>query len=564
MACGGSDDAPASLDVANANSTLPPLGANAVISASDCTLAKVGGAVPASSIGMPTNGARVVAATWFAATATVPGYCRVDAAISPVNPSAKDINVGIALPASWNHRSDQLGGGGNNGSIPVLTAVGATSGILTPPLSLGFATYGSDSGHLTSDGNAWALSDEAVRNLGYMAMKKTYDVAMIVINRMYGEKPRFKYYTGSSQGGREAVTVAQRYPDDFDGISSNVAIVGFGTLFLSPPLNLIQQNAFSRYVPRVKGVAIVTEIIRQCDKLDGLADGVISNYVGCRDIFDVTRGAPGRDPWLAKRCVGGIDNDPANATATACLTDGQVETLNFFLKPYRYTTPMSNGVEAFGQYLPGPGVASLLASSRYIGQENPGPNLYNGGQGAPFVLGALMQDLSANPLTRYIEGGALDARRRELSEWLDSTNPDLSAFYKKGGKWIMTIGANDTTAAPGEQLNFFQSVINKMSRNVVDAFARFYVVPQGGHSTGGDNYAVDGDGNTIPVSALPSAGQVDQLTLLTDWVEKNVPPPSGVVAANGGRSRPICSYPEYPKYISGDVNLAASFVCTNP
>ena len=79
------------------------------------------------------------------------------------------------------------------------------------------------------------------------------------------------------------------------------------------------------------------------------------------------------------------------------------------------------------------------------------------------VTGFLMKDLAANPLD-YVEGGALNARRQELSAILDSTNPDLSAFQKRGGKMIVTIGTNDTLASPGAQLDYYQSVLDAMGR----------------------------------------------------------------------------------------------------
>ena len=97
-----------------------------------------------------------------------------------------------------------------------------------------------------------------------------------------------------------------------------------------------------------------------------------------------------------------------------------------------------------------------------------------------------MRDLNANPLD-YTENDATLRRRRELSEILDSTNPDLTAFHRRGGKMMVTIGTNDTLASPGAQLDYYQSVIDKMGQAAVDQFARFFVVPQTGHGlTGGE------------------------------------------------------------------------------
>jgi len=177
------------------------------------------------------------------------------------------------------------------------------------------------------------------------------------------------------------------------------------------------------------------------------------------------------------------------------------------------------------------------------------------------VTGFLMQDLKANPLD-YVEGGALDARRREISLTLDSTNPNLTPFYKHGGKLIVAIGTNDTLASPGAQLDYYQSVINKMGRKKVDAFARFFVLPQTGHGLSGTNYSVDGELKSIPTAPIPNA--FSRLNLLVDWVEKGVAPPKSVIVKAGERSLPMCSYPTYPKYVNGPVNAATSYICAKP
>ena len=163
-------------------------------------------------------------------------------------------------------------------------------------------------------GDDWALNDEAIANLGYMQMKKTHDAAFVVIERLYGARPQFNYYIGSSQGGREALTVAQRYPADYDGIAANVPIVGFSTLMLAPELIRIQEKPLANWVTAAKVNAIRGEFMRQCDTLDGLADGIINNYMACRAIFDVTQGKRGRHPWAAKRCPGNVDPNPADTT----------------------------------------------------------------------------------------------------------------------------------------------------------------------------------------------------------------------------------------------------------
>jgi hypothetical protein len=557
--------------------SLPFLGENKVITVADCTAAKVGSAIPVSAIGEPVSGVALNAPVWTEAAKTTPAYCSVSGSMAPIDagPTAKQINFRVVLPASWNHRAAQIGGGGNNGIIPNLLA-GVDPGSRTSLVQLGFATYGSDSGHqiapmglargmggapASAASEDWALNEEAIKNLGYMQLKKTHDAALVLIQRIYGEKPRFNYFFGSSQGGREALTVAQRYPADYDGIAANVPIVNFSSLMLAPELIRIREKPLANWVPPAKVNAIRGEFMRQCDKLDGLVDGIINNYMACRAIFDRTQAPRNSNPWSGRRCPNNVDPNPADNSADACLTDGQIATLNFVYSRYPFATPLANGVTSFGMWVPNtdPSGSGLILPVRYRGQEGAGENApMHTHLGILGVTGFLMQNLNANPLD-YVEGGVLDARRRQISQWLDSTNPDLKAFYKRGGKLIVAVGTNDTLASPGAQLDYYQSALNKMGRKKVDAFARFFVLPQTGHGLSGTNYSTDGNGKAIEVGPIPNS--YHRLGLLVDWVEKKTAPPMSVTVTAGNRSLPMCSYPAYPKYVSGPAESASSYVC---
>ncbi|MDM7996486.1 MAG: tannase/feruloyl esterase family alpha/beta hydrolase [Acidobacteriota bacterium] len=551
---------------------------NKAITEADCTAEKLGSTIPASAIGEPVSGVTLEAPVWTGAAGANPAYCSVKGAMAPVDANAKPINFQVVFPASWGYRAAQMGGGGMNGSIPMLLG-GADMGPGPSLVQLGFVTYGSDSGHQMAfgfgrgtpkgpggpppagSGDDWALNDEAMKNLGYLQLKKTHDAAMVLIERVYGERPKYSYFFGSSQGGREALTVAQRYPADYDGVAANVPIVNFSTLMLAPVLIRIQEKPLANYVPPAKANAIRGEFMRQCDKLDGLVDGIINNYMACRAIFDRTQAPRHSNPWSAKRCPNNVDPNPGDTSANACLTDGQIATLNFIYSRYPFATPLANGVQSFGMWVPNtdPSGSGLLVPARYRGQEGAADNapVYTH-MGVLGVTGFLMKDLKANPLD-YVEGGTLNDRRKEISLVLDSTNPDLSAFYKRGGKLIAAIGTNDTLASPGAQLDYYQSVLKKMGRKKVDAFARFFVLPQTGHGLSGTNYSVDGDGKSIPVAPIPNA--FSRLNLLVDWVEKKVAPPKSVHVTAGKRSLPMCSYPAYPKYVGGPADAASSYVC---
>lgn len=613
--------------------TLVSLGPNKVITEADCTSAKLGTSIPASAIGEPVSAVTLAAPRWVAENATLPTRCEVDGVMQPVDksPTARPINFRVVLPAEWNHRSAQQGGGGFNGVIPNLSGAGYTIGGVTPA-RLGFVTYGSDSGHqmggfprgggpggpggpggapggpggfggprggareggvppgapatpgapapavapaaaaaaaggrpggpaLPGGGNEWALNDEAMKNLGYMQMKKTHDAAMVLVERMYGERPRYNYYTGTSQGGREALTVAQRYPADYDGIIANVPIVNFSSLMLGPELIRIQEKPQANWVTPAKVNAIRGEFMRQCDGLDGLVDGVMNNYQGCRAIFDTSQGERNRHPWAAKRCPNNVDPNPADTSAAACLTDGQISTLEFVYRRYNFATPLANNVRSFGMWVPNtdPSGSGLILPTRYRGQEGAAPDApMHSHLGILGVTGFLMKDLAANPLD-YVEGGPLNARRVAISADLDSTNPDLSAFARRGGKAIVTIGTNDTLASPGAQLDYYQAVLDRMGRQNVDSFARLFVIPQANHGLGGTVYGTDGEGRTIPTP--PLANGFERFAYLVDWVERKVAPGKSLTVTNGERSMPLCSYPAYPRYVSGAPSAAGSYRC---
>ncbi len=268
---------------------LPDIGERKTITEGDCTAEKLGTSIPVRSIGEPVSSVALSEPKWTAATESTVGYCSIDGAMAPVDPAAKPINFRVVFPASWTLRAAQLGGGGMNGIVPNLT--GGRGGSIGP--AQGVVTYGSDSGHSIKDAPEWTLTDEAIKNLGYMQMKKTHDAAMVLVERMYASKPRVNYYVGTSQGGREALTVAQHYPEDYDGIVANVPIVNFSSLMLAPELIRIQEKPLANWVTRAKVNAIRGEFMRQCDGLDGLVDGIINNYMACRAIFDVKTGRAG-------------------------------------------------------------------------------------------------------------------------------------------------------------------------------------------------------------------------------------------------------------------------------
>lgn len=552
---------------------------NLVITKTD--IEKAGTSIPASAIGEPVISVKLYAPRWVEATDATPAYGIVEGSIFPVDPEGWPINFRVLLPASWSYRAMQTGGGGMNGSITVREG-------RNPLLNKGFALYGSDSGHQGGMGGGgkalasgpsgakpeeWSLNEEAIRNIGYMQMKKTHDAVMVIIERIYNERPRFNYYVGGSQGGREGLMVAQRYPADYDGIISDVPIVSLSTLMLAPELIRIQEKPLAGWVTPDKTDAIRTEFLRQCDKLDGLSDGIINNYMASRTIFDVTDGSGPADPWAALRVPEGKDQIPGVASSPDRLTDGQIKTLEFVYSRLIFKSPLANGVRSFGMWLPtiDPESFGTITPNRYKGQEGAPDNAQvHSGLGVLGVTGFLMQDLAANPLD-YTEDKAMLKRRKQISEWLDATNPNLNEFYRHGGKIIITVGTQDFIASSGAQLDYYQSLLNKMGQNKLDKFARLYVVPQGGHGLSGRSYKMNGDGESVMIRNIPAPNYGDKLDLIISWVEEGIAPAKTLVIDTDGRIgvKPegkgylLCSYPEYPKYTGGEQDQVSSYVSSS-
>jgi hypothetical protein len=543
-------------------------------------LDKIGSSIPAASIGEPVGSVKLYAPRWIEAVGETAAYGVVEGSIMPVDPNGWPINFRVLLPSKWSYRTIQQGGGGMNGSITVREG-------RNPMLAKGFVLYGSDSGHqaggmfgsggstlasgpANAGPNDWSLNDEAIKNLGYMQMKKTHDAAMFIIEKVYGARPKYNYYIGGSQGGREGQMVAQRYPKDYNGILSDVPIVGFSTLMLAPELIRIQEKPAASWVTPAKVNAIRNEFLRQCDKLDGLADGIINNYLAAREIFNVTDGVGPKDPWAALRGPDGKDPNPDDKSVSAKLTDGQIKTLEFTYSQYKFPEPFASGTKSFGMWLPTitPDDFGTIAPTRFKGQEGAPENAQvHGSLGSLGVTGFMMKDPKANPLD-YPGDDKLLARRKELSAWLDATNPDLTEFYKNGGKMIVTVGTMDFIASSGAQIDYYQSLLDKMGRSTLDKFARLYVVPHGGHGLSGRGYKTNGEGQDVTVKNIPAPNSSDKTDMLIAWVEEGKAPAKTLIVGADGKISVnpdvkgylLCSYPEYPKYKGGPEDMVSSYV----
>ncbi len=515
--------------------------------------------IPAKWIDLPTTGAVVTSTAVVAASGTGVGaigeYCKVLGEISPVDPAAPKIKFQVDLPASWNQKAMMFGGGGFDGSIP---AVGGNVGFgpldQKVPLGRGYATFGSDSGHqagpLGSQDHLFGLNDEAERNFGGDALKKTHDAALFIIKARYGHHPKKSYFMGGSTGGREALTSIQRWPHDWDGaIALYPAWNDMGALLQGQRIMraMAEPNA---YPNQAKRKVIYDLAMAHCDTLDGVADGIISNQKKCNEIFD---------PTLA-RCPGGVD------TGDTCLSDAQLEALHIYNTPAYFHFHMASGL----QFFPGCNVwgADLGRTTADAG----------GYPLQPYVvfltLGTVQPKLPATTAMPYLSPfmdqfmkyavvrdptGTFDTlsidpenpgpyahRISDLSKMLD-TKTDIWKFVARGGKLLLAHGLQDVLVSTRASEMYWEILQERFGPWLVHKFARFYEVPGTGHAFG----------------AAFTPGW-DSLTALENWVEKGIAPENQIAtdtAVHAGRTRPLCEYPTWPKYVSGDPNLASSFTC---
>jgi Tannase and feruloyl esterase len=282
-----------------------------------------------------------------------------------------------------------------------------------------------------------------------------------------------------------------------------------------------------------------------CDQLDGLADGIVSDFQACEKKFDPT----------VLRCPNGAD------VGDQCLTDGQINAVKLLRTPLKYPFPMANGVTEYPGYaMGGEGTVGSGPTGGWVswwtGRSAPTvppvpTNSITWFYGAGAVQYFFAKD--ANYDVRNFKPGDFPERVRALSQNMDATNPDLSAFKARGGKLIMMEHIADYAQSANAGIQYFKTVQTKMGEGAVRDFARLYLAP-----------GVDHVGSGAPAN-------IDMLDLLVDWVERGRAPGTKellilteqqtALPFRAVRQRPMCEFPLVPRYKSGDANAASSFAC---
>lgn len=495
--------------------------------------------------GLSAPGYQVDAAEWVPAGAqpggatgggaALPAHClfrlTVDARESGIDGMRYGTGMELRLPADWNRRLLFQGGGGLNGVLN--PAFGNVAGA-TSALARGFAVVSTDGGHRgrSAVDTRFGVDQQAKLDFAYQAVERTAREARNLLERYYGRKPEFSYFMGCSTGGREAMMSAQRLPTLFDGVvagnpSFNLTRIAMNQIWSlqtitrlatqgedgKPQLHLTFTDG------QLKGVS--DAILRQCDALDGLSDGMINDFQACR--FDPRSQVCGA----------------AGSANAQCLSSSQAEALRTIFAGARN----SRGEALYGSFAWDTGIAAPAWRSMHLGSATSAPANATLGRDTLREFSVTPADPSLDPLKFDFDRDV--ARTAETAAINDAVATLLGTFAGRGGKMIVYHGLSDQAMATGALTDWYDQLTPRSAQGPQD-YARLFLVPGMTHCGGGQ-----------------ATDQFDMLAAIQDWVEKKRPPERIVASGRAfpETTRPLCPYPQVARYDGGDVKRAESFSC---
>ena len=462
---------------------------------------EAGAFTPPTPAGAAANGSR------FAA---VPAFCRVTATLKPSNDS--DIKIEVWLPASgWNGKFQAVGNGGFAGvfSYPALAAA----------VTAGYASASTDTGHQGNTATFALGHPEKVIDFADRAVHDMTVQAKAIVNAYYGSAPSLSFWNGCSQGGRQGITEAAKYPSDFNAIVAGApGIYWMRLLIARMAINVFAHRSEDSYIPPEKYALVHEAVLKACDSLDGLNDGVIENPKVCH--FDpkvlVCKGADGKN----------------------CLTPAQVDTARALYSPIKNPKTSAEVMPALLQ----PG--SELGWAILAGPE---PIRYSTETFQYLVFKDPKWDWH-----RFDPATDIDAALKADHDLLEFTDPNLKPFFDRGGKLLMYHGWADPQVTPMNSVNYFNDVVKKLGPNVIGKSIELYMVPGMNHCGGG-----------------PGTDTFNKMAAIEQWVADGIAPrqilASHLTNGTADRTRPLCPYPQVAAYKgTGSTDDAGNFVCKAP
>lgn len=457
--------------------------------------------------------------------ADTPAHCRVAGVIET------EINFELLLPDAWNGRFLMGGGGGYVGSIQNQAMTATYSAVGGTPLERGYATAGTDTGHVGDGVDAtWALDrPDRQENFGHRAVHLTAEASKSIIRHYYDQGPAFSYFAGCSRGGGQGMMASQRYPDDFDGIVSGAPAYDW-TAFTAGMVQTQQAiypsgDVTTPIITPDNLALLAAGIDAACDTLDGVDDDILADPRRC-----------GFRPGDLPRCDGDVPG-------AGCVTDAQVAAIEaVYQGPVAGGEPLFFGFPFGGENDPGGWDTWVVAADgpRARGVPNLhygfGTELYKN-----FVFGDPEWDYTTYDFSTWAEDTAT------VAAMLDATDTDLSAFRDRGGKILFWTGWSDLALTPLGTIDYYERL--RAADPEADEYARLYLLPGVLHCGGG-----------------PGADRVDWVEVLRAWVEDGMSPHRLVAhklddVGQSTMTRPACPHPEAAAYRGGDPDVESSFVC---
>ena len=465
----------------------------------------------------------------------LPAFCRVAGVVRPSADSHVEFEVWMPV-AGWNRKLQGVGDGGFAGSI-------SYDG-LARSIARGYAAASTDTGHKGDATDAtWALGrPEKIVDFGHRAIHEMTVKAKAVIEAFYGEAPRRSYFASCSNGGRQGLMEAQRYPTDYDGIVAGAPAAAWTSFLADFVWNAQAMADPAAHIPPAKLPALERAVVAACDARDGVPDGVLALPARC-----------GFDPRTIV-CKG--------ADSAECLTAPQAEALAKI-----YAGPCGRDGKRIAHGIPPGAETGEGGWGLWITGEAPGRSLqatFASQFGANMVFDRRDWDLRTFDFDRDVK-----IVEEKTAKVLNATDPDLDAFRRRGGKLIVLHGWNDAALSPEATVDYFDAVRARMGPEVVDSFARLYMVPGLHHCFGGPGAHYCG-GLTVPLADA----EHDLSAALERWVEEGVAPGTMIAtkpvealnpAAGASMVRPLCPYPRAAAFEgSGKPDEPSAYACQVP
>ncbi|MDO5056459.1 MAG: tannase/feruloyl esterase family alpha/beta hydrolase [Lautropia sp.] len=431
----------------------------------------------------------------------------------------------LRLPADWNQRLLFQGGGGTNGfvadAVGRIPVRGATA---TPALLRGYAVVSTDTGHQGRDTH-FGRDQQARLDYAYAAIGKVTATARQLVDLMYRTMPRQTFFMGCSNGGREAMMAAMRYPLDFDGVIagnpgfrlSRAALAqswDSQQLLKAAPADAEGQKILANALTPRDMDAVVEGVLARCDALDGLKDGLVNAWERCDFRPEMVEGAIGAGKVaLLKAIFEGAHTRQGEAVYSSWPYDAGLNAGNW--RDWK------------------------LGHSQTA--EPDARNITLGAHSLPhYFMTPYQEDFD----TFRVDFDRDVARTVQIGAINDAVSTDLGTFKARGGRMIVFQGVSDPVFSAHDLRDWFRRLQHDTPGT--DSFARLFMVPGMTHCGGGR--ALD---------------DFDPLTALEQWHDTGEAPERIVAQgkAFAGRTQPLCPYPLEATYQQGDENAAESFAC---